>query len=115
MAHGQWTQVEARGVLGAWKRSGLGVEAFARSLGLASRRLYYYLCLEPTAEYGLDAEGSDVYVRSPSSRHQYSLYETGLVASNIETSPSNPVGVGELKSQPSFSAQKHSISESYQS
>lgn len=42
MAHGQWTEVEARGVLGAWKRSGLGVEAFARSRGLVPQRLYWW-------------------------------------------------------------------------
>ena len=42
MAHGQWTEVEARGVLGAWKRSGLGIEAFARSRGLVAQRLYWW-------------------------------------------------------------------------
>ena len=34
MAHGQWTEVEARGILEALQRSGLGVEKFARSRGL---------------------------------------------------------------------------------
>jgi hypothetical protein len=28
MAHGQWTEVEARGVLEALKRSGLSIEKF---------------------------------------------------------------------------------------
>lgn len=42
MAHGQWTEIEARGVLEAWKRSGLGIEAFARSRGLVPQRLYWW-------------------------------------------------------------------------
>lgn len=42
MAHGQWTEVEARSVLGAWKKSGLGLEAFARSRGLVPQRLYWW-------------------------------------------------------------------------
>jgi hypothetical protein len=42
MAHGQWTEVEARSVLGAWKRSGLSVEAFARSRGLVPQRLHWW-------------------------------------------------------------------------
>lgn len=42
MAHGQWTEVEARSVLGAWRKSGLSVEAFARSRGLVPQRLYWW-------------------------------------------------------------------------
>ena len=42
MAHGQWTEVEARSVLGAWKRSGLSVEAFARSRGLVPQRVHFW-------------------------------------------------------------------------
>lgn len=42
MAHGQWTEVEARSVLGAWKKSGLGLEVFARSRGLVPQRLYWW-------------------------------------------------------------------------
>lgn len=42
MAHGQWTEVEARGVLEAWKRSGFGIEKFARSRGLVPQRLYWW-------------------------------------------------------------------------
>jgi hypothetical protein len=42
MAHGQWTEVEARSVLGAWRKSGLGLEAFARSRGLVPQRLYWW-------------------------------------------------------------------------
>jgi hypothetical protein len=42
MAHGQWTEIEARSVLGAWKKSGLGLEAFARSRGLVPQRLYWW-------------------------------------------------------------------------
>src|SRR4051812_20480909 len=42
MAHGQWTEIEARGVLEAWKRSGLGIEKFARSRDLVPQRLYWW-------------------------------------------------------------------------
>ncbi|HMI82542.1 MAG TPA: hypothetical protein VK550_00545 [Polyangiaceae bacterium] len=42
MAHGQWTEVEARGVLEAWKRSGVGIEKFARSSGLVPQRLWWW-------------------------------------------------------------------------
>ena len=41
MAHGQWTEVEARGVLEAWKKSGASLETFARSRGLVPQRLYW--------------------------------------------------------------------------
>lgn len=34
MAHGQWTEIEARGVLEAWKKSGQTLEGYARSRGL---------------------------------------------------------------------------------
>ena len=42
MAHGQWTEVEARSVLDALKRSGLSIEKFARSRGLVAQRLYWW-------------------------------------------------------------------------
>jgi len=42
MAHGQWSEVEARGVLAAWKRSGLSVEAYARGRGLVPQRLHWW-------------------------------------------------------------------------
>lgn len=42
MAHGQWTEIEARGVLDAWKKSGASLEAFARSRGLVPQRLYWW-------------------------------------------------------------------------
>ena len=42
MAHGQWTEVEARGILEALTRSGLGVEKFARTRGLVPQRLYWW-------------------------------------------------------------------------
>ena len=42
MAHGQWTEVEARGMLGAWKRSGVSIEKFAASRGLTPQRLYWW-------------------------------------------------------------------------
>jgi hypothetical protein len=42
MAHGQWTEVEARGVLDAWRKSGLGLREFARSRGLVPQRLSWW-------------------------------------------------------------------------
>jgi len=42
MAHGQWTEVEARGVLEAWKKSGLSLEKYARSRGLVPQRLHWW-------------------------------------------------------------------------
>jgi hypothetical protein len=42
MAHGQWTEVEARAVLAAQKKSGLSVDAFARDNGLLPQRLYWW-------------------------------------------------------------------------
>ena len=42
MAHGQWTEVEARGVLDACRKSGLTIEQFARKRGLVPQRLYWW-------------------------------------------------------------------------
>ena len=42
MAHGQWTEVEARGVLEAWQRSGHGIEKYARMRGIVPQRLYWW-------------------------------------------------------------------------
>jgi hypothetical protein len=42
MAHGQWTEIEARGVLEAWKKSGQSLEGYARSRGLVPQRLHWW-------------------------------------------------------------------------
>jgi hypothetical protein len=42
MAHGQWTEVEARGVLEAWRRSGKCLEAYARARGIVPQRLHWW-------------------------------------------------------------------------
>lgn len=42
MAHGKWSEVEARGVLEAWRRSGLPLERFAKQRGLVSQRLSWW-------------------------------------------------------------------------
>ena len=39
MSHGQWSEVEARGVLEAWRRSGLTMQRYARERGLVPQRL----------------------------------------------------------------------------
>ncbi len=42
MAHGKWSEVEARGVLEAWRRSGLPLERFAKQRGIVSQRLRWW-------------------------------------------------------------------------
>ncbi len=42
MARGQWSEVEARGVLEAWRRSGLTMERFARERGLVPQRISWW-------------------------------------------------------------------------
>lgn len=42
MAHGKWSEVEARGMLAAWEKSGLAVEDFARERGFVPQRIYYW-------------------------------------------------------------------------
>ena len=42
MARGKWSEVEARGVLDAWKRSGLPLETFAKQRGLVAQRLRWW-------------------------------------------------------------------------
>lgn len=42
MAQGKWSEVEARGVLEAWKRSGLPLERFAKQRGIVSQRLRWW-------------------------------------------------------------------------
>lgn len=40
MAHGQWTEVEARGVLEGWMKSGKSVERYARARGLVPQCVF---------------------------------------------------------------------------
>ena len=42
MAHGKWSEVEARGVLEAWRRSGLSLERYANQRGLVPQRLRWW-------------------------------------------------------------------------
>ena len=42
MAHGQWTEVEARGVIDAWRKSGLSTIDFARERGIVPQRIYWW-------------------------------------------------------------------------
>ena len=37
MAHGQWSEIEARGVLSAQAKSGMSVEQFARERGFTAQ------------------------------------------------------------------------------
>jgi hypothetical protein len=43
MAHGKWSEVEARGMLAAWKKSGLSIADFAREREIVPQRIYYWL------------------------------------------------------------------------
>ena len=42
MAHGQWTEVEARGVIAAWRKSGMSTNDFARERGIVPQRIYWW-------------------------------------------------------------------------
>jgi hypothetical protein len=42
MSHGQWTEVEARGVLSALAKSGMPLERFARERGITPQRIYWW-------------------------------------------------------------------------
>lgn len=42
MAHGKWSEIEARGVLEAWQRSGLPLETFAKQRGIVGQRLRWW-------------------------------------------------------------------------
>jgi hypothetical protein len=42
MARVHWSEVEARGVLEAWRRSGLPLERFAKGRGLVAQRLRWW-------------------------------------------------------------------------
>ena len=42
MAHGQWTEVEARGVIDAWRKSGMSTVDFARERGIVPQRIYWW-------------------------------------------------------------------------
>lgn len=55
MAHGRWSEVEARGVLEAWRRSGLPLERFAKQRGIVSQRLRWWRAKFNRAERALAA------------------------------------------------------------
>ncbi len=42
MAHGKWSEVEARSVIEAWRRSGLPLERFAKQRGFVPQRLRWW-------------------------------------------------------------------------
>lgn len=42
MAHGKWSEVEARGVIEAWRRSGLPLERFAKQRGIVAQRIRWW-------------------------------------------------------------------------
>jgi hypothetical protein len=43
MAHrGQWSEHEARGILVAWRKSGLSIERFAKERGLVPQRVRWW-------------------------------------------------------------------------
>jgi hypothetical protein len=42
MAHGKWSEVEARSVLEAWRRSGLTLQRFSKQRGFVPQRLRWW-------------------------------------------------------------------------
>lgn len=38
----QWSEHEARAVIGAWRKSGVSIERFAESRGLVPQRIYWW-------------------------------------------------------------------------
>jgi hypothetical protein len=43
MAHrGQWSELEARGVLSAWRRSGQSIERFGKERGIVPQRIRWW-------------------------------------------------------------------------
>src|SRR6478752_3292417 len=42
MAHGKWSEVEAREILEAWRRSGVTMESFAKQRGIVPQRLRWW-------------------------------------------------------------------------
>ncbi len=42
MSHSYWSEVEARGMLEAWRRSDLTLERFAKQRGLVAQRLRWW-------------------------------------------------------------------------
>jgi hypothetical protein len=42
MAHGQWSEIEARGFLEAWGKSGLSLDRFAKERGFVPQRLRWW-------------------------------------------------------------------------
>lgn len=55
MAHGKWSEIEARGVLEAWQRSGLPLERFAKQRGFVAQRLRWWKRKFAQAERALAA------------------------------------------------------------
>lgn len=52
MAHGKWTEVEARAALRAWRESGLSISAFAEQRGIVPQRMYWWRTkLGPDSEF----------------------------------------------------------------
>ena len=73
MAHGKWSEVEARGVLEAWRRSGLPLERFAKQRGIVSQRLRWWRKKLNRAERALAAGATPallpIRVASEPARH----------------------------------------------
>lgn len=60
MAHGRWSEVEARGVVGAWRKSGLPLDRFAKDRGLVPQRLRWWKRKFVQAERALAAAPTPV-------------------------------------------------------
>jgi hypothetical protein len=58
MARVQWSEVEARGVLEAWRRSGLSLERFAKQRGIIPQRLRWWKLKVADAEKAIPASAA---------------------------------------------------------
>jgi hypothetical protein len=53
----QWSEHEARAVIGAWRRSGVSIERFAEARGIVPQRIYWWRKkLEPPTKALVKAE-----------------------------------------------------------
>ena len=69
MAHGKWSEVEARGILEAWHRSGATMESFAKQRGIVPQRLRWWRYrLKQMADKGAPPALMPVQLKAPAPR-----------------------------------------------
>src|SRR4051794_28662712 len=68
MAHGKWSEVEARGILEAWRRSGATMESFAKQRGIVPQRLRWWRYKLQNADKGGAPALMPVQLKAPIAR-----------------------------------------------